>query len=36
MGLLAVRTVTGKRIAYADVHESGRARIFAAPSCVPE
>ncbi len=33
---LAVRTASGRPIAYADVHESGRARLFAADSCVPE
>jgi hypothetical protein len=35
-GALAVRTVAGKPIAYSDVLESGRARLFAAPSCIPE
>ena len=30
---LAVRTVTGKPLVYADVSESGRARIFAANGC---
>ena len=35
-GALAVRTTSGRPIAYTDVTESGRARVFAAPSCVPE
>lgn len=35
-GELAVRTTSGKPIAYADARQSGRARIFAAPNCVPE
>ena len=35
-GQLAVRAAAGKPIAHADVRESGRARIFAAPNCVPE
>ena len=30
---LTVRTVTGKPLVYADVSESGRARIFAAKGC---
>jgi len=30
---LAVRTPTGKRLVYADVTESGRARLFTARSC---
>jgi len=33
---LVVRTVSDKPLAYADVQESGRARLFAAPSCIPE
>jgi hypothetical protein len=35
-GSLAVRTESGKPIVYADVHEFGRARLFAARSCIPE
>jgi hypothetical protein len=35
-GSLAVRTPGGKSISYADVHESGRARLFVARSCVPD
>jgi hypothetical protein len=30
---LAVTTPTGKPLVYADVHESGRTRLFAAPGC---
>ena len=33
---LAVRTASGRPIAYADVHESGRSRLFAANGCIPE
>jgi hypothetical protein len=33
---MAVRTTAGKPIAYADVHESGRARLFTASNCVAE
>jgi hypothetical protein len=32
-GSLAIRTEQGKRLLYADVLESGRARLFVAPSC---
>jgi hypothetical protein len=32
----AVRIESGKPLAYASVNESGKARIFAAPSCVPD
>jgi hypothetical protein len=35
-GALAVRTRAGKALAYASAFDSGRARVFAAPSCVPE
>lgn len=34
-GALAVRTESGKPIAFATVHESGRARLFVGPSCGP-
>jgi hypothetical protein len=30
---LAVRTPKGKPLAYADVQESGKARLFVAPGC---
>ena len=30
---LAVRTLGGKTLVYADVHENGKARLFAAKSC---
>jgi hypothetical protein len=33
---LAVRTQTGKPIAYASATESGKARLFTAPSCLPD
>ena len=33
---LAVRTVTGRPVAYADMHQSGRARLFVARSCLPK
>jgi hypothetical protein len=33
---MAVRTTAGKPIAYADVHESGQARLFTATICVAE
>jgi hypothetical protein len=33
---LAVRSTTGKPITYASVSESGRARLFTAPSCVAD
>jgi hypothetical protein len=33
---LAVRSLTGKPIVYADVLESGRSRLFVAASCVPD
>jgi hypothetical protein len=33
---LAIRTPSGKRLAFAAVFESGRARLFTAPSCVPD
>jgi hypothetical protein len=33
---LAVRTSSGKPLAYAAASESGKARVFAAPSCLPE
>ena len=33
---LAVRTLTGKPLVYADVEQSGRARIFAAKGCSPQ
>jgi hypothetical protein len=32
-GFLAIRTEQGKPLLYADVLESGRARLFVAPSC---
>lgn len=32
----AVRTPTGKPIAFAEVLQSGRARLFTAPSCAPD
>lgn len=32
----AVRTPTGKPIAFGDVVESGKARLFTAPSCAPD
>jgi hypothetical protein len=35
-GYLAVRTEAGKPLAYADVVDSGRARLFTARSCVPD
>lgn len=35
-GSLSVRTLGGRPIAYADVHESGRARLFVARTCVPD
>lgn len=34
-GQLAVGTLSGKRIAYAEVFESGKSRIFTAPACTP-
>lgn len=33
---LAVRTSSGKPLAYAAALESGKARVFAAPGCLPE
>jgi hypothetical protein len=33
---LAIRTQRGRPLAFASIHESGRARVFAAPSCIPE
>jgi hypothetical protein len=33
---LAVRTQAGKLLAFASIHESGRARLFAAPSCMED
>ena len=33
---LAVRTLTGRLLAYADVSESGKARQFTAKGCTPE
>lgn len=33
LGRIAVRTRTGRQLAYADVTDSGRARIFTAPNC---
>jgi hypothetical protein len=35
-GALAVRTRAGKPLAFASAFDSGRARVFAASSCVPE
>jgi hypothetical protein len=35
-GAMAVRTTSGKPIAYADADQSGRARLFAASSCTAE
>jgi len=34
-GQLAVQTESGKRLAYAEVSESGKARLFTARSCLP-
>jgi hypothetical protein len=34
-GFLAIRTLSGKPIAFATVHESGRARLFLGGSCGP-
>lgn len=34
-GALAIRTESGKPVAVATVHESGRARLFVGPSCGP-
>jgi hypothetical protein len=33
---LPLRTPAGKRVAYAEVLSSGKARLFAAPTCVPD
>jgi hypothetical protein len=33
---LAIRTQAGRPLAFASIHESGRARVFAAPSCISE
>jgi hypothetical protein len=33
---VVVATPSGKRLAYAEVFASGRARLFTAPSCVPD
>ncbi len=33
---LAVRTLTGRLLAYAEVSESGKARQFTAKGCTPE
>jgi hypothetical protein len=33
---LAVRTESGKVVAYGDVNEGGRARLFTASSCIPD
>ncbi len=33
---LAVRTVAGKPLAYASASETGKARLFVAPSCVSD
>jgi hypothetical protein len=35
-GQLAVRSATGRPLAYAEVDESGRARLFVARSCIPD
>ena len=35
-GRVAVATPSGKRLAYAEVFASGRARLFTAPSCIPD
>jgi hypothetical protein len=35
-GSVAVRTRAGKPLAFASALDSGKARVFAAPSCVPE
>jgi hypothetical protein len=35
-GRIAISTPAGKRLAYAEVASSGRARLFTAPSCVPD
>jgi hypothetical protein len=35
-GYVAVRTRSGKPLAFAAVFESGKARLFTAPSCVPD
>ena len=35
-GRIAISTPTGKRLSYAEVRSSGTARLFAAPSCVPD
>jgi hypothetical protein len=35
-GRIVVATPAGKRLAYAEVASSGRARLFTAPSCMPD
>jgi hypothetical protein len=35
-GELAVRTRTGQLLAYAEVNDSGRSRLFTAKGCSPE
>jgi hypothetical protein len=35
-GRITISTPAGKRLAYAEVASSGRARLFTAPSCVPD
>jgi hypothetical protein len=35
-GSIVAQTQRGKRIAYAEVFESGKARLFTAPDCVPD
>jgi hypothetical protein len=35
-GSIVAQSPNGKRIAYAEVYESGRARLFTAPHCLPD
>jgi hypothetical protein len=35
-GYLAARTLSGKPLVFGEVHQSGAARLFVAPGCIPE
>jgi hypothetical protein len=35
-GYLAARTLSGKPLIFGEIHQSGAARLFVAPGCIPE